>query len=183
MSHLGTRLIADRLASPTDGIAAFVALLTPVLDVGDVLPTQTVTVVDDTRHDVFAGLPDDSTAYPLVRVLTTSVDYQPIRPSAADQWVLEGTLSVAVQLLLREGDEAQSAADGMYLLQAMRGALIALSQADATPDRTRPGVQLQPHATLRQGQVDAPVGDLLVSPGSYLLTYPFVESIPLMGIV
>lgn len=181
MSHIGTRIVADRLANPTLGIAALVTLLVDVLDVGDALPAGTVSVIDDTRGSVFAALPDDATSYPLVRVVTQDVNYGVIQPSAVGPWTRPGALTLGVQLLLRETTREQSAEDGMYLLRAIRDALSLFSAAPSS-ERERCGVQLQPHSSMRQGAVDAPLGDLLESPGSYLVTYPFVESIPFTGV-
>jgi hypothetical protein len=126
VSHLGTRLFADRFKDADVGLAAVVPLLASVLHGRDALPPPTVTVYDDTRDlricSTIADLPERGVSYPCIRFLTVGVDYADTNPTqdASGTWMTSGTLQLGAQLLLRDDDNRNAATDGMYLLRAMR---------------------------------------------------------------
>jgi hypothetical protein len=183
VSHLGTRLFADRFKDADVGLAAVVPLLASVLHGRDALPPPTVTVYDDTRDlricSTIADLPERGVSYPCIRFLTVGVDYADTNPTqdASGAWMTSGTLQLGAQLLLRDDDNRNAATDGMYLLRAMRNVALFFNAAP-TDERSACGITLLPTMNIRQGKIDTVLGDALVSPGSLLITAPFFESVP-----
>lgn len=183
MSHLATRLFADRFADAAAGLPAFVPLLRSVLHGKDALPDLPQKIFDDTRDpkvcSMVAPLPDSGMPYPCVRVITVSVDYTDANPlqDESGTWFTSGTAQIAAQIIMRERDAATAATAGMYLLRAMRGVAMYFNVAPVE-ERTACGITLLPTMGIRQGQVSAPLGDKIVSPGALLITAPFTESLP-----
>jgi hypothetical protein len=186
MSHLGTRLLADRFADPDEGLNSLVQEMTEVVYPGDALPDTPVTIYDDTRHPLVCNvmaplgdLSDDDVQYPCIRLITLGVD----SPSTATEQstgavTVKPTLRIAAQLLLRDSEDAR-ASDGMYLLRAMRGVLYRFDDPANEAARTACGTRLYPSISCSQGKIDAPLGDNITSPGTLILTFPVEETVPL----
>lgn len=183
MSHLATRLFAERFKDADVGIPAVVPLLRNVLYGADALPPDAVTIYDDTRDlricSTIAELPESGVLYPCIRFITVGVDYADSNPvqQADGTWTTSGTLQLAAQLLLRAQEKRNAASDGMYLLRAMRGVALFFN-ASPSEERSACGITLLPSMGIRQGKVDSVLGDTLVSPGALLIAAPFVESVP-----
>lgn len=188
MSHLGTRLLADALASTDYGIDAVLAKLAEggCLHGSDPAPTGSVSVYDDTRDGwVARGLaPEQNTegvSYPCVRVMTLGVDYSSGTPAteSTNARTIRGTLQVALQLLLVENDTEDASRDGMYLLRAIRGVIACFDHHETYAARVACGLRLEPATGIRQGNISAPVGDTIMSPGGFVISYPFTEEVPI----
>lgn len=184
MSHLGTRLLADRFADSDEGVNSIVQELATVLYGSDALPADEVTVYDDTRHLWVAQdiAPDDDPEieYPLIRLVTMNVQYESGIPAvhSSGARTVNGEISVMVQLLLKDPNDSVLG-DGMYWLRAMRGVVVRLDDPTNEAARTFGGIQLRPATSIAQGKPEPPKGSTLVSPGALLLTYPFIETVPL----
>lgn len=187
MSHLGTRLLALRFEDADEGIDSIIQEMTGVLQGGDALPVGATSIYDDTRHGWVAQsqgpVPSDDPVitFPLVRLKTMGVDYTAgvadVQSTGAR--TVSGTLRVMVQLILQGDDLDGLTAEGMYRLRAMRGVIARIDDPTNDTARTFGGVQLRPSTSIAQAQVDAPLGDTLISPGAFLITYPFIETVPL----
>lgn len=185
MSHMGTRLLALRFEDADEGLDSIVQEMTGVLQGGDPLPGGSTSIYDDTRHGWVAQgtAPSDDPliTYPLVRLMTMGVDYTAgvadVQSTGAR--TVSGTLRVMVQLILQGDDLDGLTAEGMYRLRAMRGVIARFDDPTNKDARSFGGVELRPSTSIAQAKVDAPLGDTLVSPGAFLITYPFIETVPL----
>lgn len=184
MSHLGVRLLATRFADASEGVNAIVQELSVALHDGDPLPPD-VAVYNDTRDAwVMLGIaPDDDplVVFPCIRLRTLGVDYT---AGVCQQWstgayTRSGTLRVVAELLFRAIDTEAAAVAGMYLLRAMGGVIARFDDPSSEAYRTFGGIQLQPSVAITQGTPEAKAGDSLVCPGALLITYPFIETVPL----
>lgn len=183
MSHLGTRLFANRLADPDEGLDSIVQELAAVLHDGDPLPDVSVTIYDDTREPwvqrKMAPTIDMGIVYPCVRVVTLGVDYNDTateRPSGAR--TRSGTLKIAVQLLLNGANESDPST-GMYLIRALGGVLARFDDPASEEDREACGIRLEPSSASAQAAPDWPLGDNVVSPGTLMISFPIIETLPL----
>jgi hypothetical protein len=86
---------------------------------------------------------------------------------------------VVAQLLLRDSDADDVVAGGMYLLRAMRGVIARFDDPASEAARTALGIQLEPATSITQAKIEAPLGENITSPGALLITYPFIETVPL----
>lgn len=187
MSHLGTRLVALAFDDEDEGIDAVVEQLVSsgCLHGNDAGPSPGITIYDDTRHGwVARGVApseDQGIDFPCVRVMTMSVSYASGTPASqpTSARTVSGTLQVVAQLLLREQDTEDAASVGMYLLRAMRGVIAVFDHPQNYNDRVIGGIRLEPASSITQSKIDAPLGETIVSPGAFLITYPFTESVPL----
>lgn len=188
MSHLGTRLVADALASTVYGIDMVLAKLAEgaCLHGGDPSPAAGITVYDDTRDGwVARGMAPstdiDGVTYPCVRVMTLGVDYTSGTPDtqSTDARTVSGTLQVALQVLLVENDTEDAAKAGMYYLRAIRGVIACFDHPETYADRITCGVRLAPATAIRQAQIKSDLGDTIVSPGAFIISYPFTETVPI----
>lgn len=187
MSHLGTRLIADAFADADEGVNSIVQEMTSVLHDGDPLPDAEITVYDDTRDGWVARgmtpMVDMGIDFPCIVVSTMGVDYESGVPAiqSTDARTVEGTLRVMAQLILQDVETGGGVAAGMYWLRAMRGVIARFDDPEHYDSLVHQfgGIALQLCASISQGKVAAPLGDTLISPGAFMLTYPILETVPL----
>lgn len=181
MSHVGVRLLATQLADATNGVNAMAALV-PRLGTDAAPPT--LTIYNETQHGWVARgqvpKPQTGVVFPCVIVYAQAVQYDSGVPDTQDvARTIEGTLTVVCQLLLTESHTETAVQDGMYLLRALRGAVLWLDDPNNDTLRTGAHTQLRPSMSVQQGQLDAPVGDTIVSGGALVIQYPFIETTPL----
>lgn len=188
MSHLGTRLLADRFADSDEGVNSIIQE-TPLHN-DDPMPDTTVSVYNDTQHGwVSRGMipleadTSASVSFPMIVVTTQSVEYDSAIPTveSTDARTVRGTLRVIAQLVLRENDTADAAIAGLYLIRAMRGVVARFDDPvnyDIAAKRAC-GIQLVMCTSVSQGRVDAKLGDTLVSCAALMLSYDFLETVPL----
>lgn len=187
MSHLGTRLLADRFADADEGVNAVIAAMNPVLHDGDPSPDEAIAIYSDTRDSwVARGLSptadDPVITFPMIRVLTLGVEYDSGIPQSdsSGTFVISGTLRIVAQPILQDDDTARATAAGMYILRAMRNVVIRWDDPNNLGSRSVGGIRLWPALQtggVTQAKIDAPLGDTLVSPGALFLTYRFEETV------
>lgn len=184
MPHPAVRLVSTWLATEAHGIDACAALV-PRLD-GDAAPGG-VTVYDELTAPWLAlgQLPtahaDETILYPCALVVTGQARFE----DGAPQWspegrFTEGTVTVVVQLVVRNIDTAAGLRTLMYLLRATRGSLMHLSDNAHDADRTDAtgGLTLFPSIGTEQGRTPVkPKGDDIVS-AALLVTFPVLEAAP-----
>lgn len=182
MSHLGTRLLSERMADDDEGVNV-IAQEVP-LHGTDAAPPE-VTIYDDTQDDwVMRGmvpLIDQGIEFPCIRLMTLGVEYEAgVAQEGTDVRFVAGTLRVGVQLILRDDDETRDAAiAGMYLLRAIRGVISRFDDPANQSAREFGGIRLDPSLSISQGKMEGQLGETLVSPGAFIVTYPFLETVPL----
>jgi hypothetical protein len=189
VSHASVRILAIRLDSTAEGVNA-VALQSdmPRFDDGlnpDAAPPN-VFVYDETRHPFVARrvMPKRDVGavnYPCIIVFLQAIQYDSYVPKVQSTGArtIEGRATIVAQLLLNDSETELAVCDGMYLLRAMRGAIILFDQPGNEDERTAVGVRLSPCESIVQALIEAPEGDSILSPGSLVLTYPFIETVPL----
>jgi len=174
MSHVAVRLVADWLADPIYGINS-VAESVPKFS-GDTIPA--VTIYDETRDARVAQqqYPRDG-QYPAVLVFLSSAKYDTGVPDSQDTGArtIGATVQVVAHLVLQNSETDEATTHGMYLLRALYNSLLLLDDPARDAQRTALGVRLAPSSSISQGQIDAPVGDNLVSAGACVVTYDTTE--------
>jgi hypothetical protein len=183
MSHVAVRLLADWFAGP-NGIDACAALL-PRFP-GEPVPPS-VTIYDELRTSWVARtrLPQpehapDQIHYPAVIVLhqQTQIDADLPQLTPDGSAILEGTVTLVAQLLLRSVDTKQSIAQGMYLLRAMRNSAVLLNDPMNYASRCALGIELRPAQTVQLAQFESPFEDVPTA-GALIIPYPVVETVVL----
>lgn len=179
MSHIAVRMVADWLQDDTYGVNAIAASVP--LDTGDSAP-PTVHVYDETRDGWVArqDVPKPQGAsiqFPAVIVFLQNVKYDAGVPDSQSTGArtVNSTVQLAVQLIMANSATEDAVTAGMYLLRAIRNALLQFDEPAQQTARTRLGVELQPSTDVMQGQLDAPVGDNIVSVGALVAVYPAAE--------
>lgn len=180
MSHVAVRIVADWLAGASDGVNACAALVPRFA--GDPAPNQ-VTVYDETRHDWVARSrlphPDHkAVSYPavLVQSLDASFTGDLPQPTPDGANLVNGEITLVIQLVQRDPNTEVAMTEAMYLLRAIRDSLILLNHGVHAASRTQCGVTLYPPADgVRIGRIESPLGDA-VSTSAVVVTYPTFEA-------
>jgi hypothetical protein len=183
MSHVSVRLLADRFADAEHGVNAIAAHVPRFT--GDEIPPE-VAIYDETRHGWVARgqVPREDVliTFPCFILFLQSIVYESGIPADTDTGarIVKGTATIVAQLLVRDVDTEMAAAMGMYLLRAGRGVLVRFDDPQLTPDPDREAcaMRLFPATSVQQGQLKAPAEDTVVSPGALVITYPFIETVP-----
>lgn len=188
MSHLAARLIADAFADSDEGVNSILGEMTGVLFTGDALPDESISVYNELDHGwvsrgMVPDVDDSSTtvAFPMIVVRCDGVQYESGVPTiqSSGAHTIGGTVSLSAQLILRDNETVNAAVAGLYILRAMRGVITRYDDPDNLSDRTVEGIQLTMCTSISQGKLDAKLGETLVSPGALLLSYDFIETVPL----
>lgn len=178
MSHMAVRIVADWLQDSTNGINAL-STLVPRLS-GDPLPPE-VAVFNETQHGWVARnrvpKPHNDIAFPAVIVFLQSAKFDAGVPDSQDTAArtVDGTVQLAVQLLMDESQTELAVAAGIYLLRAIRNSLLLLDDPANQAARERTGVRIDPSQSVMQGQLDAPESDSVLSIGALVVVYPTTE--------
>lgn len=179
MSHIAVRMVADWLQDATYGIDAIAAVVPR--DGSDSAP-PTVHVYDETRHGWVARnqIPKPqgtSIQFPAVVVFLQNGKYDSGVPDSQSTGArtIDGTVQLAVQLLMADSTTENVVTSGLYLLRAIRNALLQLDDPANENARTRTEIRLGPSQSVMQGQLDAPVSDSIVSVGALVVVYPVTE--------
>ena len=177
MSHAAVRIVANWLNDGTYGVNAIAAVVP--LDTDDTVPPA-VTVYDETRDGWVARnqvpRPTSKVAMPAVIVfLQQAQSPGGVVPSASGGRVANGTVQLAIQLLMDEAHTETAVTAGMYLMRAIRNSLMQLDEGENDAARTLVGVRLLPSKSLVQGQLDAPQSDGVLSLGAIVVQYDTEE--------
>lgn len=179
MSHIGVRIVANWLNNGTYGVNAVAAAIPR--DGSDAAPDQ-VHVYDETRNGWVARNEVPRPAGTLVQfpaVIVFLRDSQAAAgvPESQDTGArtVDGSITVVAQLLLQKSATETAVMQGMYLLRAVRNSLMQLNDPSRDTARTLTGVRLMPADSIHQGQLDAPVGDNVLSAGALMIQYPTIE--------
>lgn len=189
MSHIAVRILANRLADPDEGINAVVGMDLPI-DEGDSAPGDVRVYSELDRNQGWVARrkvpqPDSETSkrieWPCVVVYMVSLsDAGGVAQSlSTGARATEGSVTLAAQVLMRNSDTECVATLGMYLLRALRGVVHRFNDPAVLAERTALGTQLLLATAMQQGGVQAFSEDSVYSPGAILVTYSFVETVPL----
>lgn len=183
MSHVGVRILADRLADDSEGINA-VAAYVPRFT-GDQLP-PTLTVYDELRHPWVARrqVPraDSEIGFPCAIVFMQSLDDPAgVAAEGSDGAFSTATLTLCVQVVMQSPETDELVRAGSYLMRAIRGTLKRFDHPSITMDDEREAcaTRLLPSLGFRSGQVTAFVDDTTYTPGCVFATYPVLETVPI----
>lgn len=179
MSHIGVRIVANWLRDTVYGVNAITAIIPR--DGADPAPTV-VHIYDETRHGWVARneVPRPTgglVQFPAVVVFLQNgrIDTGVPDDQSTGARTVDGTLSIAVQLLMEKSATELAATEAMYTLRAIRNSLLQLNDPSRDAQRTLTGVRLEPATDCQQGQLDAPLGETILSAGAFILQYPTVE--------
>lgn len=155
------RIVTDILTDDEHGVNAKLAALP--LDVGEVIPVDIGTVVEETTNNyvAFGRLPEGVT-YPVLCVsLYSSPDY--------DAELMNEEGQAEVELLIRYGststNPAESIQDVYNTIRALCQSIRMLNANTTADSRTRNNVQLLRVTRLRQTVTFAPIEDATVTAG------------------
>jgi hypothetical protein len=140
-------------------------------------------VYDETRHGWVARgqVPDDgSVSAPFVAVFLGDInaDADLPQPTPDHSDILEGTVSVAVQLHLIDVDSEEAMTAAMYLMRAIRNACSTLNDPKNVASRRALGIELRPAVSVRAGRPRNEMGESICA-GALVFPYPVVETMVL----
>lgn len=187
MSHIGVRMLAERLDDPDEGINAVLLGSDLPIDDGDEVP-GTVRVYNELDHPFVARRkiqqPEDETIakveFPCVVVFKDTLgDPAGVAKDSSDARYTEGSVPIFAVLLMQEADTHIGVRHGMYLLRAMRGVVHRFNDPAVLAERTRCGTQLMLATSVQEGNVTAFNEDTVMSPGALRIVYTYLETVPL----